>query len=142
MVKTKVLLADDDIDDRDIFHSAISDQQDKIFLSDAENGVEVIEFLEAVIQDSDLPDLIVLDQNMPKMNGKQTLEYLKTSARYSHIPVIIYSTYKDRNLVNDCSKLGALMVAIKPYTYHGYQDMVNSFLKVINQFPAQHLRIS
>ena len=132
MIKTKVLLADDDIDDRDIFHSAISDQKDSILLTDAEDGVGVIEFLEAVIQDSDLPDLIVLDQNMPRMNGKQTLEYLKTSARYSHIPVIIYSTYNDSELVSDCSRLGALMVALKPYTYHGYQDMVSNFLKVIN----------
>jgi CheY-like chemotaxis protein len=132
MVKTTVLLADDDVDDREIFHSAIVDRKNIVLMPNAENGVEVIELLDAVLQDSELPDLIVLDQNMPRMNGKQTLEYLKATARYSHIPVIIYSTHNDNELVSDCSKLGASMVTLKPYTYGGYQEMVNNFLKVIN----------
>jgi CheY-like chemotaxis protein len=95
------------------------------------NGLEMIGFLNSVSSDKELPDLIVLDQNMPKMNGKQTLTFLKSSERYSKIPVVIYSTYTDNTLVVDCKKLGADMVAVKPIDHEGYQKMMDDFLRVI-----------
>lgn len=131
MLKKRLLLADDDIDDRSFFYDFFEDRHDIELMPAAENGLEVIDILNAVQNDSDLPHLIVLDQNMPKMNGKQTLDFLKSNERYSEIPIIIYSTYSNKQLIEECSQSGALLVAPKPTTYAGYQQMINKFLKFI-----------
>lgn len=127
----KVLLAEDDSDDRDLFLSFFESRTDIRVLPPHTNGLELIEYLKTVSSDHDLPDLIVLDQNMPKMNGKQTLAYLKSSDRYAKIPAVIYSTYTDTKLIIDCKKLGAQMVAVKPIDEEGYHKMMDDFLKVV-----------
>lgn len=124
----KILLADDDIDDRMLFESAYRNRNDIIVLPIAINGVEVIQRLESTLDPENLPDLIILDQNMPKMTGKQTLSLLKADQRYAHIPVCVCSTYADHHLTVDCLKLGAYKVFSKPITDDEYQKMMNDFL--------------
>jgi CheY-like chemotaxis protein len=130
-MRKKVLLVEDDLDDRLLFQTFFSDRKDISLLPPATNGLEMVEYLNSIPADDDLPDLIVMDQNMPKMNGKQTLSLLKSTERYSKIPVVIYSTYTDNTLVVDCKKLGADMVAVKPIDEEGYQKMMDDFLRVI-----------
>ena len=93
--------------------------------------VERIPFIAVHHERVDLPQLIVLDQNMPMMNGKQTLQALKSHARYTRIPAVIYSTYTDSDLISDCKRLGAGLVAVKPIDDEGYQKMMDDFLRVI-----------
>lgn len=131
MVK-KVLLVEDDPDDRDLFTDFFKSRSDVDLLTPVGNGLELIEFLHTLKTDKHLPDLIVLDQNMPKMNGKQTLTYLKSSERFSHIPTVVYSTYAETTLVLECKKLGARMVAEKPIDENGYRKMMDDFLKVLS----------
>ena len=131
MVKRRILLADDDAEDRVIFHEYLGDRGDITLLPFAENGVEVFNFLETAEGDN-LPDIIILDQNMPKMNGRQTLEQLKTSGKYAGITVFVYSTYIDKTLVEYCKNLGAASVVTKPITrneYHALMDNCIKFLK-------------
>jgi CheY-like chemotaxis protein len=130
MVK-RVLLVEDDSDDQLLFQTFFAGRKDIFLLPPLTNGLELIEYLKNIPGNNDLPDLIVLDQNMPKMNGKQTLGFLKAHNRYSKIPVVIYSTYTDNTLVVDCKKLGADMVAVKPIDHEGYQKMMDDFLRVI-----------
>jgi len=131
MMKKKILLADDDADDRDIFKQILMEKKEVELLASVENGLEVIDYLKIVLDKRHLPDLIILDHNMPRMNGKQTLGYLKSSERYLHIPVVIYSTYSDNKLVDECASLGASMVASKPARYDEYKAMINQFLQII-----------
>ena len=126
--QTKILLADDDVDDRMLFESAYKKRNDLIILPSALNGAEVIERLENNLDPSTFPDLIILDQNMPKMTGKQALSFIKADQRYSHIPVCVCSTYADHQLTVDCLKLGAYKVSSKPITDEEYQKMMNDFL--------------
>ncbi len=79
---------------------------------------------------NDLPHLIILDQNMPLMSGKDTLIALKTAPEYQHIPVIIYSTYNDQGFIEACRDLGVANVVTKPNSYEGFTRMVADFLKV------------
>src|SRR5215208_1766806 len=99
MLKKRILLAEDDEDDRQFFLHFLRDRLDIILLPIAADGVMLMELLEGITAKSDLPDYIILDQNMPKQNGLQTLALLKDDTRYSHIPVIIYSTYTDAALI-------------------------------------------
>jgi CheY-like chemotaxis protein len=127
----KIILVEDDPDDRDLFTSFFSRRKDIELLPSVGNGLELINFLQSILADDELPHLIVLDQNMPMMNGKQTLAYLKTSDRYASIPAVVYSTYTNSTLVIECKKLGAIMVASKPIDNDGYQKMMNDFLRIL-----------
>lgn len=129
----KVLFADDDADERDLFKNAYQGRNDIILLPCSFNGSDVIKRLNGTLKDSDLPDLIILDQNMPLMNGKQTLTFIKSNARYAKIPVCICSTYADSKLVEDCVGLGAYKVSSKPITESEYQEMMDGFLTALNQ---------
>ena len=131
MQPKKILLAEDDHDDSNLFHEYLKGREDIVLMPTAENGIEVIKFLDKIVEHTDLPDLIILDQNMPKKNGKQTLVFLKSNNRFAHIPVIVYSTYTDDQLIKDCTKKGASMVVSKPLTNKGYHDMMDGFLKVL-----------
>ena len=131
MHKKKILLADDDDDDRTIFKDFLRNRKDIVILPFAKNGVEVIELLEAATDIEYYPDIIILDHNMPKMNGKQTLQWLKSSKKYKSITVFIYTTYVDTSLMEQCNKLGAAMVTSKPTTRKGYEQMIDECLKLL-----------
>lgn len=129
MAPKKILLAEDDVDDRIFFYDYLHQRKDISLLPSVENGVELFEFLDAIADDSNLPQLIILDQNMPKRNGIQSLQILKSNKRYSQIPVMIYSTYTDARLVDNCTAMGALLVTSKPLTPEGYNKMIDTFLQ-------------
>src|SRR5579871_1472594 len=123
----KIFLIDDDIDDRLIFADLLNAADPDIKLVFAENGLEMITQLEKT-SDRELPDMIILDQNMPKMTGKESLIFLKSSGRYRHIPTFIYSTYQVRDFYRECLELGARDVVAKPDTMRAYREMIERFL--------------
>ena len=124
---TKILLAEDDTDDQKIFEDFLAHRTDISILPPAENGEEVLR----LIEEGHLPDLIILDQNMPRKNGLQTLQHLKGLPAYTHIPVIIYSTYADSALVQKSTYLGAAAVYSKPVTQIGYNQMIDAVLQLV-----------
>lgn len=128
MRKVRILVAEDDADDRFIFDNFLGDRIDIEIMPFAENGLDVFDILKNIHETDSLPDIIILDHNMPKMNGKQTLEQLKSNESYSGIPVFIYSTYADAQLINTCTTSGAVMVVTKPITKEGYEELMNNIL--------------
>jgi CheY-like chemotaxis protein len=72
--------------------------------------------------------MIILDQNMPKMTGKESLVFLKESPRYQTIPTIIYSTYQVKDFYRECLLLGAQDVVDKPDSIQSYREMIEHFL--------------
>lgn len=130
----KILLAEDDIDDQQLFYDFLQHRTDIVLMPAAENGVHLFDSLEKIASNNDLPDLIILDQNMPRRSGLQTLQLLKKTTRYAHIPVMLYSTYTDQQLIKLSSELGAFSVASKPVTKDGYDEMINGFLEFYNRF--------
>lgn len=128
MKKKLIILAEDDGDDRMIFSDAFDefnagDLELKVF----EDGLEVIRYT-TTMHEGELPSLFVLDQNMPKMTGRETLTALKKDDRYKNVPVVIYTTYPDKSLIHEFEKQGAGMVVSKPDTFEGFREMVFSFL--------------
>lgn len=129
MQQKRVLLAEDDQDDRLIFEEFLEERTDFILISIVENGVEIFDFLNTLQSENEYPQLIVLDKNMPKINGVEALKLLKDDERYKKISVVIYSTYIDQHLVNTCIALGASAILQKPFTKQGYNEMMNEFLR-------------
>jgi CheY-like chemotaxis protein len=130
MTPKKMLLAEDDADDRQFFYDFLKHRSDLVLLPAVENGVAVFDYLERATK-ANLPDVIILDQNMPRRNGLQTLALLKESAAYAHIPVMVYSTYVDESLVQRSTTLGATLVWVKPSDIEGYHKMIDQFFNTI-----------
>jgi CheY-like chemotaxis protein len=131
MVAKKLLLAEDDGDDQKLFRDFLLHRRDVTLMPIAENGVELLAALELIEHAADLPGIIVLDHNMPRLNGLQTLQILKKEKRYSHIPVIVYSTYVDDDLIRESTDKGAFKVISKPYTKEGYHSMIDEFVALM-----------
>lgn len=126
----KILVVDDDKEDHLILQEYFSEsgiEQNVLFV---ENGIKAIEYLETV-SDGGLPKLIVLDLNMPLMNGSQTLLQLKQTSRLKNIPVIIYSTSESENEKRKCLGFGAIDYLVKPVTMEEGQRMVDRFKSFI-----------
>lgn len=132
MTLWKILLAEDDGDDQKLFCDFLSHRKDIVIMPVAENGEELLELLENT-PNQDLPHVIVLDQNMPKSNGLQTLAALKARDRFAHLPVIIYSTYLDKQLVSNSKAAGAALVIAKPIAKKGYEEMMDAILNLLNR---------
>src|SRR5215470_2924320 len=86
----KVVLIDDDRDDHDIFSMALSSLDPNIQCDYFDSAKLALARMED--ENSQRPDIIFLDLNMPGMNGMQMLEILKKSEKLASIPVVIYST--------------------------------------------------
>ena len=123
----KILLVDDDEDDRQIFTEIVGDVDPDALVEYAENGLDMIALLNKM-PDDELPEMIILDQNMPRMTGKESLIFLKESPRYQQIPTIVYSTYQVRDFYQECLELGAQDVVAKPDTMQAYREMIEQFL--------------
>ncbi len=137
MTIKKILLAEDDPDDRDMVLEILSGREDIYLMRSVSTGVELITFLEYLSQDDQLPDLIILDQNMPRMNGKETLKLLRGSSRYAPIPVVVFTTDSANSFAGECMRLGATLVATKPDTVREFQQMVLNFLPFAEKYQDQ-----
>lgn len=126
MNQIKILVVDDDKEDHLILFEYFRESGLENHVHFVENGIKAIEYLEMKNQD-ELPHLIVLDLNMPLLNGTQTLLQLKQSIRFKNIPVIIYSTSESENEKRKCLSFGAIDYLVKPVTLEEGQKMVDRF---------------
>ena len=125
------MIVDDDREDHLILldYFTASGIADKVHF--LENGLQAIEFLDKITNDRLLPRLVVLDLNMPIMNGTQTLLKLKQSPRLEKIPVIIFSTSTNDSEKRKCLAYGAVDYLVKPLTYEDGEQMVERFTSFI-----------
>lgn len=116
-----ILLVDDDPDDRYLLQTAFEESDTPCRLDYVEDGDEIFAYLDKQAQpDSSteqLPDLILLDLNMPKKNGWQVLNELKQSPLFKHIPVVILTTSKSPEHVRKSYSLGASSFISKPSSF-------------------------
>ncbi len=113
----KIFMAEDDAEDRAIILEAMEHIQASYIMFFAENGVLLLDLLNKHYQNNELPCLIVLDLNMPKMNGTETLSHIKNDERFRNIPVIIYSTSINPFEKDKCMRLGAHSYITKPISF-------------------------
>jgi CheY-like chemotaxis protein len=121
-----ILLAEDDVDDRELFLDALAGIDVACDLHSAENGREALVLLDGM---KIKPDLIFLDINMPQMNGWECLTTLKASADYGHIPVIIYSSSSHQREHQIASDLGAAHFFTKPDDFRVFRQQLKDILE-------------
>ena len=122
-----IVLADDDLDDQAIIKEIFSLHTDSITILNVANGEETLRLLERLQKKGIYPCLIILDVNMPKMDGRQTLLHLKAQEKIRDIPIVLFSTSKDENDKQFARQHGANYIT-KPFTYRSMEEVVKGFI--------------
>ena len=122
LFKRKFLLADDDADDAYLFCEALNQIVSGIECHTVENGLELFELLSR--NNTDKPDVIFLDINMPIMNGWECLRKLKDSPNYKSIPTIMYSTSTAKKDIDMAYSLGAMIFLTKPEDFRELSEIL------------------
>jgi CheY-like chemotaxis protein len=130
----KILIGEDDFEDQFILEEYFQDNGVKEVVAFEKNGKKIIEYLEQLNPEEELPSLIVLDLNMPILNGTQTLFELKQHARFNKIPVIIYSTSDNDHEKRKCINFGAVEYLVKPISVEEGDRMVKRFLQFVDGY--------
>lgn len=123
-----IIFADDDADDLELITGFFKQYNREINVLEFKDGKEVLKFLDSFAL-SATPVLIVLDINMPRLNGKEALAAIRKNPKYQCIPVVIYSTSINSADENFCRQLGASWVN-KTSTVEGVKQVA----KVLAEF--------
>jgi CheY-like chemotaxis protein len=125
-----ILIAEDDADDRYFLQRAFSALGFTGPMTFADNGKEVLSFLDGIKEDEDLPSLIIMDLNMPLLSGNQTLTLLKKNRRYRSILVVIFSSSMNEKEKLKCLEMGAYAYFVKPDNTEQLQAIVREFIDI------------
>lgn len=131
MKKTiQLLLADDDKDDCDLFREALDELPVTADLSTVHDGEQLMQLLS---KKSPLPQLLFLDLNMPRKNGFECLSEIKKNDALKDLPVVIFSTSYDRDIVNLLYTKGAHFYISKPNEFDKLKDVIHQALSSVAQ---------
>ncbi|MCA1919858.1 MAG: response regulator [Flavobacterium piscis] len=125
----KILLTDDDEDDRDFFAEALEDLDLDYPIEFCKNGVELLDRL----YDANLPipDIIFLDLNMPILSGFETLQQIRENDKFKDIPVIaIYSTSATVDGIKSTFGLGANAYVVKPLAFNDLKILLKKVIEL------------
>lgn len=111
-----ILCVDDDQDDLVMLREVIQEMHYNYEIVEAYDGILALEILSKMHAEDNLPCLIVLDINMPRMDGKQTLVALKQNPAYATIPVVVFSTSSSVMDKTFCAAKKVEMIT-KPFDY-------------------------
>ena len=120
-----ILYVDDDVDDLFLISEAFEKFTDDLTVVHAENGVEGLKTLEKM--EENLPCLVIIDINMPIMDGKEMIVKLRTHSQFKNLPVIMFSTSgseKDKQFAEDND---AEFIS-KPASYTELKSLVRQFV--------------
>lgn len=120
-----ILIADDDSDDVQLTRDCFDENNLPIRVNDVNDGQLLVEHLKNLVSDANdraLPQLILLDLNMPRKTGLEALQELKADTRLCRIPVIIFSTSKAQKEIDKAYELGASCFVSKPNTLEEWCD--------------------
>lgn len=116
----RILLADDDEDDRMMARDALETSLLTNPLDEVVDGIELIEHLDGLLESgAPLPGLILLDLNMPRMDGREALGKIKGNPALRHIPIVVLTTSKAEEDVYRTYDLGVNSFISKPISFDG-----------------------
>jgi CheY-like chemotaxis protein len=118
-----ILLADDDLDDCLFFKEAVEELSLPTQLSTMHDGEQLMQHLHNEI--NKLPDVLFLDLNMPRKNGFECLSEIKLNQKLHQLPVIIFSTSFEQEVVNLLFKNGAQYFIRKPSEFLQFKKIIH-----------------
>lgn len=121
ILSPQIIVAEDDLDDKKLMQEAFTEnevlEQNIIFVDD---GIELINLLDTM---APRPTIILLDLNMPKMDGREALQKIKGDQKFCHIPVLIFTTSRSDDDIRLAYQHGSNSFFTKPAVF---DDLVNT----------------
>jgi CheY-like chemotaxis protein len=133
------LLVDDDTDDTSLFKEVLEEVNPSISFIWAEDGQQALQFLKN--EDNNLPDVIFLDLNMPRMGGKECLTEIKSDEKLHKIPVIMYTTSSQSKDIEETIQKGAICFITKPTNMKELKNILSSIAGNVHSNLEKTLRL-
>jgi CheY-like chemotaxis protein len=130
-VSMTILYIDDDQDDLLIFEESVNTLFPDITLFKAQSseaGIEILNQLE--YEKKPYPSLIMIDMNMPKMDGRQTLQHIRSVEKWQEIPIAIFTTFADLDDIEFCKVHGSACIT-KPMNFIDFRKTLQKLLNQI-----------
>lgn len=129
-----ILMADDDEEDRLLTRDALEEARLVNDLRFVVDGEELIDYLStrgkfAPPAEAPRPGLILLDLNMPRKDGREALEEIKSNPAWRHIPVVVLTTSKAEEDILRSYDLGVNSFVVKPVTFQGLVEAMRTLAK-------------
>jgi CheY-like chemotaxis protein len=122
---TNIILAEDDIDDQNIFQIALQEINASVQTQFVSNGRDLIKLL-----DQTKPDLLFLDLEMPYKNGLECLLEIKSDPALENIPVVVFSSTTKPSNIQTAYEMGAHLFFIKPPVYSDYLSSIKAIFSL------------
>lgn len=126
--KKIVLYADDDIDDLQLIREAFSLYSDVVELVTVSDGLEAVTYLNEIPLHQPGPCLIILDINMPLMDGKEALKAIRETDRFEEVPAILFTT-SSQTKDKEFAKLYNAGFLTKPVDYNQVEVIASQFIE-------------
>ena len=125
MKKLNILFIEDDAIEQMKFHRVLENLNVNHHIIEAQNGEEALSILTS---QKELPDIIILDINMPRMDGIEFLSLLKADEKLKFLPTIILTTSNNSREVLKCYEIGIAGYIVKPLKYEDYVIKIQNLL--------------
>lgn len=125
-----IYLVDDDQDDRFFIREAIQESGADAKIIEVENGFELLSLVKGITDPAS--SVIIIDMNMPKLNGLETVSAIRTEERLAEMPIVMLSTSSNPTLIQTAYASGVSSFVTKPSTYDEFarlaSDIRNRYL--------------
>lgn len=121
-----IILAEDDINDRELFEDALEELSIQTRLIISEDGVELMTTLADIVPPP--PYAIFLDLNMPRKNGYECLAEIRNTQKLKEIMVVIFSTTDNQHAIETTYSLGANYYVCKPRSFELLKKAIETVL--------------
>ncbi|GAA4333333.1 hypothetical protein GCM10023184_26440 [Flaviaesturariibacter amylovorans] len=131
----RIFLAEDDVDDQELLIEAMAMHLPGATVQVASNGKKALTILLS-LPDYELPTLIIVDYNLPEVNGSEILKALNAEPRFASIPKLVWSTSNSSLYRQICLDLGARAYFVKPSDIKGIERMAREMLALSDLVPS------
>jgi CheY-like chemotaxis protein len=130
MSQLSILLIEDDPDDVELMREALKNLNIQYTMESISQGDRVLPYLTVCKK---FPNVIVLDLNLPKLHGREVLQFIKGSDKFKNIPVAVLTTASSQKEKEYCLSAGADVFLTKPSTVEGFNKTIYSILDIASR---------
>jgi CheY-like chemotaxis protein len=123
-----ILMVEDDPDDEQLIKEALQQSELSLSIVHKKNGIDALQYLNDLKENNPtLPCIIILDINMPVLNGKQLIAILKNEEKFKTIPIVVFTTSSNGSDKDYCDRFNVPMIT-KPNVMQEFNNTVLRFL--------------
>jgi CheY-like chemotaxis protein len=127
---SNILIIEDNKYEAELIFRALKKCSTSVTVTHKKDGIEGIEYLETLckadgIANELLPSVIIMDMNLPKITGLETLKIIRNNQSMNHIPVVIFTSAVQEEHVEEIYSAGANSIIVKPDDYQGFCDSLS-----------------